>query len=346
VRTPIRRIVIAICLTTTSILLAGCTPATSQMSDHFDGQRFHNREHLPDPTFWEEVKIAWALKTKTKNWPDHFQTAPADLSKDPVLGGIRVLWAGHATALIQTPSLNIITDPILFDSIGPELFPTKTVTNPGVTLGGLPRIDVILISHNHYDHLDLKSIHAIVDRQKGSPPTLLVGLGVGNLLKREGISSYSELDWDQSVTVKDTKFVFLEAVHTSRRGIWDTNKTLWGSFLIDSPEGRIYFAGDTAYGEHFKHIYEKYGAPKLSLLPIGAYEPRWFMYRMHMNPDEAVLAHIDLHSEHSIAIHFGLIDIAGEGYEAPVDDLAIAQKVHGIAEANFIAPHVGQIFQY
>ena len=141
-RTPIRRIVIAICLTTTSILLAGCTPATSQMSDNFDGQRLHIREHLPDPTFWEEVKIAWALKTKTKNWPDHFQTAPADLSKDPVLGGIRVLWAGHATALIQTPTLNIITDPSLFDSIGPELFPTKTVTNPGVTLGGLPRIDV------------------------------------------------------------------------------------------------------------------------------------------------------------------------------------------------------------
>jgi L-ascorbate metabolism protein UlaG (beta-lactamase superfamily) len=128
--------------------------------------------------------------------------------------------------------------------------------------------------------------------------------------------------------------------------MWDTNKTLWGSFLIDSPEGRIFFAGDTAYGKHFKHIYEKYGAPKLSLLPIGAYEPRWFMYRMHMKPDEAVLAHIDLHSEHSIAIHIGLIDNAGESYTAPVKDLAVARNVHGIAEVNFVAPHIGQSFQY
>ena len=345
-RTPYRHSVIAVCLLTTSILLVGCTSATSQTSDHFDGRRFHNRELFADPTFWEEVNIAWTLKTKTQNWPAHFQTAPADLSKDPVLRGIRVFWVGHATALIQTPTLNIITDPVVFDSIGPELFPTKTVTNPGVALGGLPRIDVILISHNHYDHLDLKSIHAIVDQQKSSPPTVLVGLGIGNLLKKEGISSYSELDWDQSVTVKDTKFVFLEAIHTSRRGIWDTNKTLWGSFLIESAEGRIYFAGDTAYGKHFKHIYEKYGAPKLSLLPIGAYEPRWFMYRMHMNPDEAVLAHIDLHSEHSIAIHFGLLDMAAESYEAPVTELAAARMAHGIEETAFVAPHIGQVFQY
>jgi L-ascorbate metabolism protein UlaG (beta-lactamase superfamily) len=336
----------ALSFTATSALLEGCTSAASQATDHFDGQRFHNRERFPDPAFWEEVRIAWTLRTKTKNWPDHFQTPPAELPKDPVLHGIRVLWVGHAAAVIQTPTLNIITDPVLFDSIGPTLSPIRTVTNPGVTVGGLPRIDVILISHNHYDHLDLKSIHAIVNRQGGSAPTVLVGLGVGKLLKQQGISSVSELDWHQSVTVKDTKFVFLEAIHTSRRGVWDTDKTLWGSFLIDSPEGRIYFAGDTAYGKHFKHLYEKYGAPKLSLLPIGAYEPRWFMYRMHMNPDEAVLAHIDLHSEHSIAIHFGLIDNAAESYTAPVNDLAVARKVHGIAEANFVAPHIGQIFEY
>jgi L-ascorbate metabolism protein UlaG (beta-lactamase superfamily) len=341
-------IAIAICLLTTSPLLQGCTSAALQASDHFDGHRFHNRDRdsAPEPTFWEEGRIAWALKTKSRNWPDRFESTPSDAPKEPVFHGIRVLWIGHATALIQTPTLNIITDPILFDAIGPKLFPTKTVTHPGVSLGSLPRIDLILISHNHYDHLDLKSIHALCERQQGNPSTVLVGLGVGEDLKKESISSYTELDWDDSVKVKDTKIFFLEAVHTSHRGIWDTNRTLWGSFLIDSPEGRIYFAGDTAHGNHFKRIYDKFGAPKITLLPIGAYEPRWFMYRLHMNPNEAVLAHMELHSEHSIAIHFGLIDNAGESYEAPVNDLAVARKTHGVGEAQFVAPHLGQVFQY
>jgi L-ascorbate metabolism protein UlaG (beta-lactamase superfamily) len=336
----------AYCLVAISLLAEGCTSAAFPPSDHFDGHRFHNRPPVPEPTFWEEVRIAWILRTKARNWPARFESKPAEVSSEPVLHGIRVVWAGHAGALIQTPTLNIITDPVLFDSIGPRLFPTRTVTSPGVAVADLPRIDVILISHNHYDHLDLESLRAIFDRQRSNPPRILTGLGVGGLLAKEGLSSYSELDWDQSVTVKDTKFFFLEAIHTSRRGISDTNKTLWGSFLIDSPEGKIYFAGDTAYGEHFKQIYARFGAPKVSLLPIGAYEPRWFMYRMHMNPDEAVRAHRDLHSEHSIAIHFGLLDMAAESYEAPVKELAAARRAHGLEEATFVAPHIGQVFQY
>ena len=260
-----------------ALFFLGCTSAERPVSDHFDGHRFHNRDGPPEPTFWEEARIAWTLRTKNKNWPDRFETAPVDVPHDPISHGIRVLWMGHATTLIQTSTLNIITDPILFDAIGPRLSPIPTVTNPPVTADRLPRIDVILISHNHYDHLDLRSIHGIFNRQARDPPTVLVGLGVGALLKREGISPYSELDWNDSVTIRDTRIVFLEAVHTSRREVWDTNKTLWGSFLIDSPEGRIYFAGDTAYGTHFKNIYERFGAPKISLLPIGAYDPRWFM---------------------------------------------------------------------
>jgi L-ascorbate metabolism protein UlaG (beta-lactamase superfamily) len=334
------------CLVAISLLVEGCTSATAPPSDHFDGRRFHNRQSVPDPTFWEEVRIAWILRTKAKNWPARFASKPAEVSSEPVLHGIRVVWVGHAAALIQTPGLNIITDPVLFDSIGPRLFPSKTVTNPGVAVADLPRIDVVLISHNHYDHLDLDSLRAIFNRQRSNPPRVLAGLGVGELLAKEGLSPYSVLDWDQSVTVKNTRFFFLEAIHTSRRGIADANKTLWGSFLIDSPEGRIYFAGDTAYGEHFKQIYERFGPPKVSLLPIGAYEPRWFMYRMHMNPDEAVRAHMDLHSEHSIAIHFGLLDMAAESYEAPVNELAAARVAHGIPEAAFVAPHIGQVFQY
>ena len=329
-----------------SLLLQGCALSTAGASDHFDGHHFHNRGGAPEPTVREEAKVGWEMRTKKKNWPDRFETKPTEVPREAVLHGIRVLWFGHAGSLIQTPSLNIITDPILFDSIGPKPFSIRTVTNPGVAIESLPRIDLILISHNHYDHLDLRSLHALLDRQRSDPPKVLAGLGVGELLKKEHVPSYAEMDWGDSVTVKDTKVFFLEAVHTSRRGASDTNKSLWGSFLIDSPEGRIYFAGDTAYGAHFKEIFDKFGAPKVSLLPIGAYEPRWFMYRMHMNPGEAVRAHLDLHSQHSIAIHFGLIDNAGESYEAPPRDLAVGLRANGIDADAFVTPALGQVFRY
>jgi L-ascorbate metabolism protein UlaG (beta-lactamase superfamily) len=234
----------------------------------------------------------------------------------------------------------------LFDSIGPRVFGINTVTNPGVLVDSLPAIDVILISHNHYDHLDVRSLGALIDRQRSNPPTILAGRGVGALLRNAGLTRYTELDWDESVAAKDARIYFLEAIHTSRRGMWDTNATLWGSFLIDSPDGKIYFAGDSAYGPHFRHVHEKYGAARLSLLPIGAYEPRWFMYRKHMNPDEAVRAHLDLQSQSSIGIHFGLIDNAGESYEAPSTDLVAALRARGVDTTNFVTPHYGQVFRY
>jgi len=326
--------------------MLGCTTRQAPVSEHFDGSRFHNRASGSDYSLWQEAEIGWELRTKKQNWPARFETPPYRAPADPLLHGIRVLWIGHSTTLIQTPHLNIVTDPILFDSIGPSVFGINTVTNPGVRIDSLPTIDLILISHNHYDHLDIRSLHALTDRQRSAPPTIVVGRGVGPLLRSEGFSAFAELDWDQSVTVKDAHVHFLEAIHTSRRGIWDTNKTLWGAFLIESPEGSIYFAGDSAYGTHFRHVYEKYGAPRVSLLPIGAYEPRWFMYRMHMNPDEAVRAHLDLHSQNTIGVHFGLIDNAGESYDAPVADLIAARKARGVDATDFVAPHYGQVFRY
>ena len=336
---------VAIYLLVIAQTLQGCAAVDAGTSDHFDGSRFHNRDSVADYSVWDEFKLAWELRTKKKNWPAHFKTPLYPAPADPVVHGIRVLWVGHATTLIQTPGLSIITDPILFESIGPGVFGPKLVTNPGVLIESLPRIDLILISHNHYDHLDLRSLHALIDRKRVALPRILVGRGVGKLLKKAGIPS-EELDWNDSVTVKDAKVRFLEAVHTSRRGIWDTNKTLWGSFLIESPDGTIYFGGDTGYGTHFRRIYETYGVPTVSLLPIGAYEPRWFMFRMHMNPDEAVRAHLDLHSQNSIAIHFGLIDNAGESYEAPIDDLIAARRAHGVDSTKFVAPHYGQVLRY
>jgi L-ascorbate metabolism protein UlaG (beta-lactamase superfamily) len=189
-------------------------------------------------------------------------------------------------------------------------------------------------------------LHALIDRQRTAPPTIVVGRGVGPFLRSEGFSAYAELEWDESVTVKDAHVHLLEAIHTSRRGIGDTNKTLWGAFRIESPEGSIYFAGDSAYGTHFRHLYEKDAAPRVSLLPIGAYEPRWFMYRMHMNPDEEVRAHLDLHSQHTIGVHFGLIDNAGESYDTPINDLIAARSAHGVDATDFVAPHYGQVFRY
>jgi L-ascorbate metabolism protein UlaG (beta-lactamase superfamily) len=327
-------------------VLQACTVRRMPTSDHFSGSRFHNRDNTGGYSLWEEIKIGWELRTKRKNWPTRFETPTYRAPAEPVVHGIRVLWIGHSTTLIQTPHLNVMTDPILFDSIGPGVLGPHTVTNPAVLVDSLPGLDAILISHNHYDHLDLPSLHALVDRQPNNPPMIVVGRGVGAFLESAGLSRYTELDWDDSVAVKDSRVHFLEAIHTSRRGIWDTNETLWGSFLIDSPDGRIYFAGDSAYGTHFRAIYTKYGAPVVSLLPIGAYEPRWFMYRMHMNPEEAVQAHLDLHSQHSIGVHFGLIDNAGESYDAPVNDLIAARRTHGVDATRFVAPRYGQIFQF
>jgi len=327
-------------------LFQGCTSTTVPPSDHFDGARFHNRVSVPDYTVAEEIKIAWELRTKRKNWLARFETTPYRAPAEPLDHGISVQWIGHSTTLIQTPGLNVITDPVLFDSIGPPLLGINTVTNPGVLIESLPTIDVILISHNHYDHLDLRSLHALVDRQQTNPPTILAGRGLGTLLKDAGFTRYAELDWDGSAMAKNARIYFLEAIHASRRAVLDTNKTLWGSFLIDSPAGRIYFAGDTAYGTHFRTIYETYGSPTVSLLPIGAYEPRWFMYRMHMNPDEAVRAHLELHSHASIGIHFGLIDNAGESFDAPGNDLIAARRAHGVEATEFVVPRYGQVFQY
>ena len=331
---------------TTGLFPAGCIARSMPPSDHVSGSRFHNRDNAGDYSLSEELEVGWALRTKKKNWPARFETTPYPAAAEPLVHGIRLQWIGHSTTIIQTPSLNIITDPVLFDSIGPRFFGINTVTNPGVLVDSLPTIHLILISHSHYDHLDLRSLRALVDRQRSNPPMILAGRGVGAVLRTAGLTRYTELDWNESVAAQDARVTFLEAVHTSRRGMWDTNTTLWGSFLIDSPDGRVYFAGDTAYGPHFRRVYDEYGAPTLSLLPIGAYEPRWFMSRMHMNPDEAVRAHLDLHSQHSIGIHFGLIDNAGESFEAPLDDLTVARRAHGVDTTDFAAPHYGQTFRY
>ena len=313
------------------------------LSDHYDGRHFRNTAPVPPETFWVDVKVSWEmLRTRTK-WPKRFSSPQSTIPHEIVRHGISATFIGHSSVLLQVDGTNILTDPVFSDRIGlNRTLSVQRVTNPGIRLEDLPHIDVVLISHDHYDHLDLPTLQKITARQASSPPLILTGLGNEVLLKKHGVTNVRVLDWGDSVQAHDLKFHFLEAVHTSRRGLFDTNKTLWGAFLIETSQGNIYFAGDTAYGDHFKRVYERFGPTELALLPIGAYKPRWFMWREHMDPEAAVLAHLDLHSAESIAVHFGTFNSAAEGYNEPVRDLEAALQQHSVSSESFLILKQGQ----
>ena len=198
----------------------------------------------------------------------------------------------------------------------------------------LPDIDVILISHNHYDHLDEQTLVQLQRRQK-TPPLILAGLGNGGLFDEMGLVKHRDMQWGDRVVLNDLEFVFSECRHRSGRGISDQMKTLWGAFVIRSPDGNIYFAGDTGYGPHFKEAAEEFGPFALALLPIGAYEPRWFMADIHLNPVEAVQAHLDLNSAQSLGIHFGTFQLTYEGVDQPLQDLERALQDRQVPDNSF-----------
>jgi L-ascorbate metabolism protein UlaG (beta-lactamase superfamily) len=184
----------------------------------------------------------------------------------------------------------------------------------GVAWDDLPRIDVVLISHDHYDHLDLPTLRRLSARGES---TFIVPIGVGRLLRSENIGPVHELDWGESLTLPAFTVHSVPAIHFSGRGISNRNETLWCGYVIEFGERKVYYAGDTAFGDHFATIRERFGPPNLALLPIGAYEPRWFMSPVHMGPDEAVKAHKILGASQSIAIHHGTFQLADEGLDTP-----------------------------
>jgi L-ascorbate metabolism protein UlaG (beta-lactamase superfamily) len=198
----------------------------------------------------------------------------------------------------------------------------------------LPPIDVVLISHNHYDHLDEETLVDLANRQE-EPPLILAGLGNGALFSRLGLARHQDMDWSQSLSIGDLEIVFTECRHMSGRGIGDQGRTLWGAFVVRSSAGAIYFAGDSGYGPHYRETGQRYGPISLSLLPIGAYEPRWFMADGHLNPSEAVQAHLDLGSRQSVGIHFGTFQLTYEGIDQPVIDLEKALEQAGVSPERF-----------
>ncbi len=248
--------------------------------------------------------------------------------------GIPGLFVGHATTLIQIDGVNILTDPVWSKRVSPFSFiGPQRVRPPGVRFEHLPPIDAILVSHDHYDHLDIPTLKRL---SQTNQPRVFVGLGLEPLLKSKKIAGGTEMDWWQSVELSNgVRVTSVPARHWSGRGVRNRNRTLWGGYVIEGKSGTIYFAGDTGYGVHLERIAERFPSIRLALLPIGAHLPRWFMKAQHMSPEDAVRAHQLLRPVTSIGIHFGTFPLADEGERQPIDELAAVLNEINDSKLNF-----------
>ncbi|MES2527070.1 MAG: MBL fold metallo-hydrolase [Bdellovibrionota bacterium] len=287
------------------------------MSDHYDGKKFFNPGHKDENSFLDVLK--WKMTSDAKDWPKTVPNASYATPTLPEGKKANFTFVNHASFLVQIPGLNFLTDPVYSERVSPVTFAgPKRAREPGVAFDALPVIDVVLISHNHYDHLDLVTLKNLDAKFH---PLFIVPLKVREFLLKEGLQNVVELDWWQEFKVKDTTVIFTPTLHWSSRSLWDKYETLWGSFMVKAPGFSFYFGGDTGYAGHFRDIKMRLGSPDVALLPIGAYEPRWFMKMHHMNPEEAVKAHQDLEAGMSFPMHFGTFQLTDEGIDEPVADL-------------------------
>lgn len=307
---------------------------------HFDGVRFRNPDAPPTDRSFLDI-LRWRLGSRAAVWPQHVPVHPVVPAAR--VDGMRATMIGHATVLIQAGGLNILTDPVWSERVSPfRTIGPRRVTAPGIAFEDLPPIDVILLSHNHYDHLDLDSLRLLVDAHD---PLIVTPLGNDALLRRH-IAAVRVVagDWGSSFDLPGgTTVDIVPANHWSARGVRDRRMALWGGFMLRGPAGLVYFAGDTGYGSGalFADLAERYGPPDLALIPIGAYAPRWFMAAQHIDPDEAVAIFATLGARHALGIHWGTFQLTDEPREEPAERLAAALAARGIAPARFLAARPG-----
>jgi len=295
------------------------TGSTRAFPKHFDGNRFYNPDAPQAPGYLDGLR--WKLTTRPEPSPSFIADVEPSIPPERVDGnGLRATLVNHSTVLVQQHSSNILTDPIWsersspFSWIGP-----RRRREAGVSWENLPLIDAVLVSHNHYDHMDLPTLRRLATRGNSK---FIVPAGAGRLLRSAKLSVH-ELDWGQSLSLQNFTVHCVPALHFSARGLFDRNKSLWCGYVIESRERLVYFAGDTAFGPHFAQIREIFGSPHLALLPIGAYQPRWFMSPVHMGPGEAVRAHEILGAETSVAIHHGTFQLADDGLDTAKKELLL-----------------------
>jgi len=316
-----------------------------KISDHYDGAHFFNPEPTIRQSGGQNRGFATILRTRLRKDPEFWSAWPKYVENNsfPKPDGPppTATFIGHSSFLVRLPGLTLLTDPVFSARCSPTQFVgPKRVRAPGMALRDLPEIHLILLSHNHYDHMDLISLRHLRRRFPGA--RIVTTLGNAAYLAKKRLPGAQELDWWQSTTIGEARITATPARHFAARWLNDRNETLWAGFMVEHQGIKLYFAGDTGYTKFFAEIRTRLGAPDLALLPIGAYEPRWFMSPVHMNPADAVQAFADLGAKRAIGMHFGTFQLTAEPIEAPITDLAAARIEAGLAPEAFTTLDFGE----
>ncbi len=318
------------------------------ITDHFDGKRFYDPDGVPPKSLSEVLRWQFGRREKPAKWPKwapspHADTPPVRIDGDAV----RLSFVGHASWLIQGGGLNILVDPVWSERVSPVSFAgPKRHNHPGIAFDALPKIDVVLVSHGHYDHLDIRTLSRL-DARFGPRVVTPLGNDLTMMAKIPKIRAEA-YDWHDRVALNaEIAVTLVPTRHWSARGISDRNMALWASFVLETPAGKIYIVCDSGYGTgaHFRRVAEAHAPLKLAILPIGAYEPRWFMQDQHMNPADAVQALQDCGAEAALAHHHGTFQLTDEAIDAPVHALHAALDDAGIPRERFAVLKPGQVVE-
>ncbi len=359
--------VAAIIVAISTLSLHGCTTVNSAYDPskkHHLPQGFQNN-YIANIDVPRGDLFKWQYEAWRNGLPKPPQTPTAEVAAD--MAFIRanvgptqqpaITWVGHATMLVQMAGMNVLTDPVFSQRASPVQFAgPKRAQAPGIALADLPKMDVVVISHNHYDHLDTASVLAL-NAQAGGPPLFLVPLGVKAWFASQGITNVREMDWwdvvrlPSKLGVGEFEVHFTPVQHWSARGLGDRRATLWGGYAMIAPDFHAYFSGDTGYSKDFVDTQARFaprqtpalgGGFDVALIAVGAYEPRWFMKNQHVNPAEAVQIHKDLGAKRSVGVHWGTFNLTDESLDQPPKDLAQARLETGVTEDQFGLMAIGQ----
>lgn len=325
---------------------AGNRYYTGPVSDHFNGREFFNPDGIEPASFADLLR--WQFGGGRAKWPAQWPSPHPQAKPETRVAGDRIVvtMVGHASLLIQVAGLNIVTDPVWSQRASPFSFAgPKRVNAPGIAFEDLPPIDIVLLSHNHYDHMDATTLTRLKEKHN---PLVITPLGNDTILAKAIPGIRTEvLDWGGSTAHQGVTFHAEPAHHWSARGMGDRRMALWCAFVIEAPAGKVYFAGDTGFheGRNFRAAAEKHGRFRFAMIPIGAYEPRWFMEPQHQNPDQAAEAFKLVGADFAGGIHWGTFQLTNEPVTEPRDLLLAALDRQGIARDRFRPMLPGEVWE-